>query len=907
MLMTISYGGVNMIARTTCMLVLIALSTALAAQSVTSVTPTRNDIDAQQNANVTAGFSIAMNTPGANNFRVRSNLRGWLGGSFSGGGTSSLTFDPTNDLLPGEEIEVVLTTGLQSTGSAPLANSHVWRFRAGATAGPGVFNTAQHATGATSGWDLEFGDLDNDGDLDAVAIDNGQSYILTNDGSGAFTGAALSATYYGSYKCALADIESDGDLDIIVVSSPMSTTSGQWSGQNLIYVNDGSGGFGSTISFGTGSEYSNDVDVGDVDGDGDVDIVVANGAVSDEANDIFLNDGTGNFTRKGFLYIASSTAEVLDITWGIRLADFDGDGDLDVFLANFGFGPVQSWVYLNDGAANFYWMTRVDLGSTAIATAVATADLNGDGHLDVALAHLGQPSASPPTYDRITLLFNNGSGGFGSPIVMSTANTPWGLEPVDVDADGDLDLCVGTESSNAYILLNNSLGQFSGGMSLGTPAHAAAFADVDGDGDLDAGTPDQICINGSNAPIISVTANSSSISSGGTINVNYNDTLAGLNLQIDVDDPNFDDVSLGVQITNIPTQGIQVSEFSSSAAAAPYSLMPTSGVFNQGNVTHQFTLTASDGGEVSVFLFSIVVNSAPAPQLQVFENAPGGVAISHGSAATGGRDFGAILVGTGPTSTLTVIIFNNGTASLDVNSVTLGGTDAPHFVLNTSTTSGSIAANGYTQFTVAFDPQTAGSKTATVEIDHNDASVSNPFTFEITGVGTTPAPVPLIVVKRGGTTIANGGSIDFGSFTIGSSPAPITITIENAGNTDLTVGTPVLAGTDAGRFSIIMNGFNGTVAPSSSTSFHIAYDALVEGPHSAVLSFTHDDTSTANPFGVNLAGTTTAAGNPGSGSGSGSGSSGGGCVAGTGTHTVLLFALLTIAAMAATRTRRRTS
>lgn len=113
-----------MIARTTCMLVLIALSTALAAQSVTSVTPPRNDIDAQQTTNITAGFSTAMNTPGANEFRVRSNLRGWLGGNFSGGGTSSLTFNPTNDLLPGEEIEVVLTTGLQSTGSAALTAAH---------------------------------------------------------------------------------------------------------------------------------------------------------------------------------------------------------------------------------------------------------------------------------------------------------------------------------------------------------------------------------------------------------------------------------------------------------------------------------------------------------------------------------------------------------------------------------------------------------------------------------------------------------------------------------------------------------------------------------------------------------------------------------------------------------------
>ena len=1012
-----------MIARTTCMLVLIALSSALAAQSVTSVTPQRHDTDATQNTDISADFSTAMNTPAANQFRVRSSLRGWLGGSFSGGGTTSLTFNPTNDLLPGEEVEVVLTTGLQSTTSSPLSGAHAWRFRAESAAGPGVFTNAQHDTGLASGWDLEFGDLDNDGDLDAVAIGNGQSYLLTNDGNGSFTGAALSATNYGSYKCALADIESDGDLDIIVVSSPMATSVGSYSGQNLIYINDGSGNFTSTVPFGTGAEYSNDVDVGDLDGDGDVDFVVANGAVSNEANDIFINDGNGNFTRQPFLYTPSATTEVQDITWSIRIADFDNDGHQDVLIGNFNFGPTQSWVYLNDGAANFYWMSRVDLGAPAIATSVTTADFNADGHLDVAFGHLGQPSASPPTYDRVTILFNNGTGGIGSTSVMNTSDTPWGVEPVDIDADGDLDLAVGLNSGSAYIMYNNGAGQFTGSVTLGTPAHAMAFADVDGDGDLDAGTPDKICINGSNAPVVTVTSNSTNISSGATINVSYNDTLASLGLQIQVDDANQDNVSLGAQITNIPTQGIQITEFASSAAAAPYTLQPTSGTFNQGSVTHAVTLTADDGSETTVFTFNIVVGAAPnnpptigvssngntvasngtlnvaygttvaslalainvtdpenddislagaitytsgtgilasefssaaqttgytltptsgtfntastthvftldaddgnggvasftfnvavgaapTPEIQVFESSTGGIQISHGSSASAGRDFGSQLVSAGPTASLTVVIYNNGNADLDVSNVAITGADAGDFTIANVTT-GLVAPSGTSQFTIAFDPNSAGGKTASIEITHNDGSVANPFSFEIAGVGMTPAPVPLIVVKHGATTIGNGGSIDFGSFTVGTTPAALTITIENAGNADLTVGTPTLSGADAARFSIIMNGFNGIVPASSSTSFHIDYDALVEGPHTAVLTFTHDDTTTANPFSINLSGTIIAPSNPGTGSSSGgSGGGSGGCVASSGTHTVLLIALLAITALAAIRTRRRTS
>ncbi|MCZ7607477.1 MAG: hypothetical protein M5U25_15700 [Planctomycetota bacterium] len=82
-----------MITRIPCLMALMALTAAaLAAQpAVTSLTPARHDLDAALNTDLTAGFSTAMAAPGANTFKVRSNLRGWLSGSLSGGGTSSLT------------------------------------------------------------------------------------------------------------------------------------------------------------------------------------------------------------------------------------------------------------------------------------------------------------------------------------------------------------------------------------------------------------------------------------------------------------------------------------------------------------------------------------------------------------------------------------------------------------------------------------------------------------------------------------------------------------------------------------------------------------------------------------------------------------------------------------------------
>ncbi|MCB9893461.1 MAG: VCBS repeat-containing protein [Planctomycetes bacterium] len=1012
-----------MFSRIHCLIALITLTAAtMAAQpTVTSVSPTRHDTDAALSGNLTAGFSAAMAAPGSGDFRVRSNLRGWLTGSLSGGGTSSLTFNPSTDLLPGEEIEATLTTGIQASGGGGLAQGFNWRFRGAAAQGPTAFTSAVQSTGVASGWDAEFGDLDGDGDLDMVAIDNGQSYILINDGTGVFSATLLSSNYYGSYHCALADVESDGDLDIIMVGSPMGTTSGTWSGQNLIYRNDGGAGFSNTTNFGTGNEYSIDVDAGDIDGDGDVDFVVSNGGVSDIPNDIYINDGNGNFTRRAFLYVSGSTAEVADNSWAIRLADIDNDGDLDVFTGNFGFGPVQSYYYLNDGAGNFFYTSRLDLGATAIAVSMATADFNGDGWVDIALGHLGQSAYG--TYNRVSVYFNNGSGAFGSPTVFTAADVPYALEAGDVDGDGDLDLGIGFESGTSYVRTNSGSGQFNGSINLVGTSHSMAFADVDGDGDLDVGMPDRICINGSNPPTITATANGSALSNNDTLNVSYGTTLAGLNLHFTVNDPNGGTVSVSAQISNLTTQGMQTaefahaatavaytidptsgtfnqgstnhhvvltatdgientqfafdiavgvapnnapsialssssgtiaaggtisvahadtlaslslaisvtdpdgdnvsltgsitnvgatgllaSEFSSTAQAAGYVLYPTTGVFNSGSTTHTFNLSADDGnGGTATFSFDVVVGAAPTPSIGVYENAVGGAAITNGANAAGGRDFGSQLVSAGPTAALTVVIYNSGTANLAVTGVALTGSDAGHFVLNTSTTSGSVAPSGYTQFTVAFDPTSAGSKVANVEISHNDSSIGSPYSFEVTGVGTTPAPVPLIVVRESGVNIANGaaafGNRNFGSLLVGTPSAALTIEVQNVGNADLTLGTPTLSGPGASEFVVNASGTMNVVPAGQSTTFTVTYMAASEGTFGATVSFTHDDASTATPFTFDVIGSASAPTS--GGNGGGSGSSGGGCVATGSSSLIALALLLMLGGIAVARRRAR--
>lgn len=1006
---------------TLCLLAAISATALVAQPTVTSLSPTRNDTNATLNSNLDATFSNAMATPGSNDIRVFSNLRGNLAGSVSGGGSATLSFDPNSDMLPGEQINVTLTDALQQQGGSTMANPVLWQFRAAAGQGPASFTKKTAATSLSGGWGVKFGDLDGDGDMDMVGVTNGQNYYYLNDGNGNFSGTTL-GTPGGNYSCAFADLDADGDLDIITVGSPVSTSTGQLSGQNYIYWNDGSAGFSVTTNLGPNTSYSIDVDTGDIDGDGDLDIVVANGSVQAEANDIYVNDGSGNFTRKGVLWVTGSTTEFTDNCWSVRLADADNDGDLDLFTANFDFSPTESTVFYNNGSGDFvFYQGSSTIGPLGIALGMAVADFNGDGYVDVAYGNLGQPAMG--TSNRITVCWNNGSGAFTTTSVAACSSSPYGPEAADVDGDGDMDLAIGVESGQSFIMLNSGTA-FTSTTAIGSTsstAHGLAFADIDGDGDLDCASPARVYFNGSNKPGIAVTSNSATVADGATLNVNYGDSLASLGFGITISDADSDPVGLSTQITNSTTQGFNTAQWSATNGSTPYSLGPNSGVFNQASVTHDFILTATDDGgdyttftfHVSVgtapntaptitvasggssvnnagvlnvsygdslaslslaitaddaqgdsvtlagsvsntsgtgilnsefsnsaatpytlnpgtgtfnqgsvthvvtlnaddgnggassFSFSIVVGPAPAPSIEVFETVAGGTQISHGANASGNRNFGSQLIAAGPTAALTVVIHNAGNANLTVTSVSLSGNAAGQFVLNTGSLTGTVTPNGDDTFTIAFDPTTTGSKVATVNIVHDDGSVATPFTFEVSGVGTAPAPAPIIVVTENGNTVANGSTANggraFGTLLVGSPSAPLTITVSNAGNADLTVGAPAAFGADAGMFSV--TGSGATIPAGTSATFTITYLATTVGVHSATISFSHDDTSTTTPFSFDLSGTTDAAAQASGGSGSGSGS-GGGCVAGTSMSFIGLLFLALMAMLAVVRNRR---
>ncbi len=262
----------------------------------------------------------------------------------------------------------------------------------------------------------QFGDIDNDGDLDLYLTNGstnrfgcGQYRVYVNDGTGTFIDETASRhpieNVCNNMDCIFGDFDRDLDLDV--------RTAGTGTNNSRLYVNDGAGVFSllTTIPADT-TCYS--YDFGDIDGDGDLDLLGANGLPGSSAEILLVNTGTGTFTDASSQISPNPNEDDNDS----KFFDFDNDGDLDLIIARLGAGGEK--IYVNDGSGNFTLTSGVIQPVTDSSLDIGVADLNGDGRLDIVTAQgesgnlqnriymnvTGPPDTLAPNVGKTEKLFN---------------------------------------------------------------------------------------------------------------------------------------------------------------------------------------------------------------------------------------------------------------------------------------------------------------------------------------------------------------------------------------------------------------------------------------------------------------------------------------------------------------------
>jgi len=342
--------------------------------------------------------------------------------------------------------------------------------------------------------------------------------------------SGLGDTGYG-LGVAVGDVDNDGDPDLYLNNY----------GPNVLYRNNGNGTFTDiteTAGVGAGDQVGAGACFLDMEGDGDLDLYVANYLEFSYATHartlyggfmtyrqpvynrplpdiLYRNNGNGTFTD-----VSQEAGIAAHASWGMGIvaADYDSDGDTDLFIGN---DVAENFLFQNNGKGVFEEVGLISGtaytvdGTPSASMGVDCGDYDNDGHLDFKVTSYQQ---------EVSTLYRNLGGAFFDDVTLKThagsgtlPMVTWGVGLVDFDHDTDRDLFIACghlqdnvdryDDVSSYLqrnllLRNTGQGTFTdvsrtsgSGMQVRLSSRGAAFDDLDNDGDVD------VVILNSRAPV----------------------------------------------------------------------------------------------------------------------------------------------------------------------------------------------------------------------------------------------------------------------------------------------------------------------------------------------------------------------------------------------------------------------
>jgi hypothetical protein len=375
--------------------------------------------------------------------------------------------------------------------------------------GDGTFRTAAVYTVGMNPRGIAAGDFRGDGRLDLVTADTGNNAVSVLRGIGDGTFQAAVSLPVGANPVSVAVGDFNGHLGIVTADEGDAQGNG---GGVSVLLGNGDGTFQAAVTYGLGQAGSRPaaraVAVADLNGDGISDLATANDSDDGSTASVLLGRGDGTFQGAVAFPVAPVSGQALvSNALSVAAGDFNGDGRQDLIVSNAallqgGRGDL-SQLFLLAGNGDGTFGAPVGFDSGALPISVAAADFNGDGTLDVAVANdiggdvsilLGRGDGSfniAPTFpagagafslaqgdfngdgvpdlvtanfndDSISVLLGNGDGTFKAPVNYPVGHLPDFLAVADHTPNGIEDIVVANEGTQARGTLSVLLGRGDG-------------------------------------------------------------------------------------------------------------------------------------------------------------------------------------------------------------------------------------------------------------------------------------------------------------------------------------------------------------------------------------------------------------------------------------------------------------